>query len=85
MLSQDIGAASEDLLVNGDSISFDTVLGDIFFPSVEEQLFTTYGGSLTTPGCFEIVTWINWQEPLYVREDFVSSCIVMYANKQIEM
>ena len=28
--------------------------------------YSTYDGSLTTPGCFEVVKWINFMTPLEV-------------------
>lgn len=60
-----------ETLRNGDSIGFEGTLGSLIINSIESQLYTTYPGSLTTPGCLEIVTWINWLTPIPVREDFV--------------
>ena len=31
---------------------------------VKDTAFSTYSGSLTTPGCMEIVNWINFLQPI---------------------
>jgi len=33
--------------------------------------FYTYNGSLTTPPCYEVVTWILMSEPVYMSQDRV--------------
>ena len=37
---------------------------NVFFEPLAEGKFWSYSGSLTTPGCDEIVTWIVLEEPL---------------------
>jgi carbonic anhydrase len=34
--------------------------------------FYTYNGSLTTPPCYEVVTWVIMSEPVYMCQDQVS-------------
>lgn len=43
---------------------------------VNYQAFFTYEGSLTTPPCYEVVTWIVLRQPLFVLRDFVSTSSV---------
>merc|ERR1712055_722271 len=33
---------------------------------VKDTAFSTYSGSLTTPGCMEVVNWINFLQPLKI-------------------
>jgi len=33
---------------------------------VKDTAFSTYPGSLTTPGCMEIVNWINFLQPIKI-------------------
>ena len=33
---------------------------------VKNTAFSTYSGSLTTPGCMEVVNWINFIKPLKI-------------------
>lgn len=40
------------------------------------QSFYTYAGSLTTPPCYEVVTWIIMSEPVYMSNDRVSSILL---------
>ena len=35
---------------------------------VKDTTFSTYSGSLTTPGCMEVVNWINFIKPLKISE-----------------
>lgn len=37
------------------------------------QSFYTYNGSLTTPPCYEVVTWIIMSEPVYMADERVSA------------
>lgn len=36
------------------------------------QSFYTYNGSLTTPPCYEVVSWVVMSEPVYLSNDRVS-------------
>ncbi|XP_069995698.1 carbonic anhydrase-related protein 10-like [Penaeus vannamei] len=45
------------------SAAYDLVISE-FLPSTEHYL--TYDGSLTVPGCYETVTWILPNKPLYI-------------------
>ena len=35
---------------------------------VKDTVFSTYNGSLTTPACNEVVTWINFITPLKISK-----------------
>ncbi|XP_013408373.1 carbonic anhydrase-related protein 10 [Lingula anatina] len=37
------------------------------------QSFMTYDGSLTWPGCYETVTWVIMNKPMYMTRDQISS------------
>jgi len=38
-----------------------------------KHLYFTYHGSLTTPPCLEVVTWIEFKQPILLNHDQVSS------------
>ena len=35
----------------------------------EQTRYSTYSGSLTTPGCMEIVNWINFLKPIKISSE----------------
>lgn len=37
-------------------------IGDLLLPKLDE--YFTYHGSLTTPPCSEVVTWIDFKQPI---------------------
>ena len=47
-------------------------VGDLLFELPDDGGFYTYSGSLTTPPCLEIVTWILMKEELVIAESDVS-------------
>ena len=44
-----------------------------------------YEGSLTTPGCAEIVQWIVMDTPMYIRSNGLVSVYLQIANEMIAM
>ena len=44
-----------------------------------------YEGSLTTPGCAEIVQWIVMDTPMYIRSNGLVSLNLQIVNKIIAM
>lgn len=54
-----------------------------FAPALYELLPTdlthyfTYNGSLTTPPCSEVVTWIDFKEPIHLSHDQVTPFIYL--------
>ncbi|TRY71618.1 hypothetical protein TCAL_11468 [Tigriopus californicus] len=52
-----------------DSTSITINMADILGGVEDFSKWTTYLGSLTTPGCNEIVTWINMEDPIKMAEE----------------
>lgn len=48
-------------------------------PEYTDHYFT-YKGSLTTPPCLEVVTWIDFKHPIRLSHNQVLSCIRMIKN-----
>lgn len=57
----------EKVPYSGDSVDFAGMDPSVLLPS-DTSKYWTYLGSLTTPPCFESVTWVVFQEPLEVSE-----------------
>jgi len=38
-----------------------------------KHLYFTYQGSLTTPPCYEVVTWIQFKQPILLNHEQVSN------------
>ena len=49
---------------SGTSFRLDTLIQPVI--SAANARYSTYEGGLTTPGCFEVVKWINFQTPLEI-------------------
>lgn len=61
--------------INGTSAEFaiqEPFLLTDLLPTKYQALFT-YEGSLTTPPCYEIVTWIVLRQPIFILRDLVST------------
>jgi len=67
--------ALEQIIISGSQIDFSTVnfsLVDLLKPvapidgAARSSRYSTYEGSLTTPGCYEVVEWNNFLTPLKV-------------------
>jgi carbonic anhydrase len=48
------------------------LLEKLLLPDITMQDYFTYNGSLTTPPCYEIVTWIDFKEHLHLSYEQVS-------------
>lgn len=53
---------------------------DMMLPKNKEKYFT-YKGSLTTPPCLEVVTWVDFKHPIYLSRRQVSgSKLLLFLN-----
>merc|ERR1711976_577371 len=52
---------------SGDSVDLDSFDPGCLLPE-DKTRFWTYPGSLTTPPCYESVTWVLFREPVEVSE-----------------
>ena len=48
-----------------------TIVLDDLLSEIEGSDYFSYQGSLTTPGCFEVVSWIVMNEPILIGESQV--------------
>lgn len=46
--------------------------------------YVTYEGSLTYPGCFETVTWILLNKPMWIAKDQLSGLRIIYNSRENE-
>jgi len=46
----------------------------------QEQSFYTYSGSLTTPPCSEIVTWVVYKKPIEMSQQQINKFAQLYPN-----
>lgn len=53
-------------------------LQDYMLPKLHE--YYVYNGSLTTPPCFEVVTWLDFYDPIEISHEQVSYCLVFSAG-----
>lgn len=53
----------------GDEIETEPFQVDHLLPSLGKRSFYRYLGSLTTPGCAQVVAWTVFAEPLYITPD----------------
>jgi carbonic anhydrase len=47
---------------------------DLLLP-MTKHLYFTYNGSLTTPPCLEVVTWIEFKQPILLSHHQVSNIL----------
>ena len=60
-----------DITSSGSTVPFSGTtfqLNNLIDPVVTDPTsrYSTYDGGLTTPGCFEVVKWINFETPLEI-------------------
>ncbi|CAG5123447.1 unnamed protein product, partial [Candidula unifasciata] len=46
--------------------------------------YVTYEGSLTYPGCYETVTWILLNKPMWIAPDQLSGLRIIYNSRENE-
>lgn len=57
------------------SLNLPSNFGDKMSPSSGYKQYITYEGSLTEPGCYETVTWMILNKPIYMTNHFFHSLI----------
>lgn len=50
-----------------------TLVLDDLLSEIEGSDYFSYSGSLTTPGCFEVVSWIVMNEPIWIGESQIAA------------
>ena len=56
------------MLMPLNKLNFPFQLGSLIEPSIMSGKYFSYEGSLTTPGCDEVVEWILYKKPLEISE-----------------
>lgn len=71
-ITDGIAALSSDIEAQRSSLEYTTVpitlnLGS-FIDSGKPRGYFAYNGSFTTPGCNEVVTWVNFKKPIKISK-----------------
>ncbi|XP_067683707.1 putative carbonic anhydrase-like protein 2 isoform X2 [Haliotis asinina] len=62
---------AQRILWKGQSTRIETIPAKALFPNT--NYYVTYEGSLTQPGCYETVTWVIFNKPIYISKDMLTS------------
>ncbi|XP_071083200.1 carbonic anhydrase-related protein 10-like isoform X1 [Haliotis cracherodii] len=62
---------AQRILWKGQSTRVETIPAKALFPNT--NYYVTYEGSLTQPGCYETVTWVIFNKPIYISKDMLTS------------
>ena len=70
-LLQPLSRAAANIVTYGSSTRLKVTLSKLLDDVKDLDFYYTYKGSLTTPGCFESVTWILFGHPVKVNTNQV--------------
>ena len=68
--------AAQQLSLDGEAKIAETLVLSKFLKQIKGSSYFSYQGSLTTPDCNEVVSWIIMESPIYISESHVNIIII---------